>query len=105
MKNLKEIPALQMPLHEVWQTLDLSCHASLTEVRKRYLERVREFPPDLFPEQFNKLQTAYEIAQDRYLIWHSKLQPHGQRAVLESIQPRATTSVRLPTNLLLSAGD
>ena len=44
--------------------LGLSPQASLTEVRQRYLQLVRENPPGRAPEHFQKITAAYEALQD-----------------------------------------
>ena len=46
-------------------TLGLSPGASDTEIRKRYLQLVRENPPGRNPERFRKITAAYEALKDR----------------------------------------
>jgi DnaJ-class molecular chaperone len=47
-----------------YQTLGLSGHATEDEIRKRYLELVREFRPDQAPERFAEVRAAYDAVRD-----------------------------------------
>ena len=48
-----------------FEILRISPDASDDEVRAAYLVRVREFPPDRSPEQFERVRDAYEKVRDR----------------------------------------
>lgn len=43
-----------------YHTLGLSPDCSEEELRKRYLELVRKYPPETHPERFSKIHQAYE---------------------------------------------
>lgn len=45
-------------------TLGLPLHASPDEVRARYLQLVRENPPDRAPERFAAIRAAYDELRD-----------------------------------------
>jgi len=47
-----------------YAVLDLASHASLDEVRARYLQLVRENPPERAPERFAEIRAAYEELRD-----------------------------------------
>lgn len=47
-----------------FQVLELSHHADEDEVRRRYLELVRQFPPDRDPERFATIRAAYDQIRD-----------------------------------------
>jgi curved DNA-binding protein CbpA len=47
-----------------YQALDLPRHATEAEVRQRYLELVREFPPDRAPARFAEVRAAYDALRD-----------------------------------------
>ncbi len=47
-----------------YQVLNLPRHASEVEVRQRYLELVREFPPDRAAERFAEIRAAYDAIRD-----------------------------------------
>lgn len=44
--------------------LGISPQASDDELRARYLDLVREFPPDRAPEKFAEIRAAYDQARD-----------------------------------------
>jgi curved DNA-binding protein CbpA len=44
--------------------LGISQNATDEEIRAAYLLKVREYPPDRAPEQFEKIRDAYEILRD-----------------------------------------
>lgn len=44
--------------------LGISQNATDEDIRAAYLLRVREYPPDRAPEQFEKIRDAYETLRD-----------------------------------------
>ena len=46
------------------EVLGISQNATDEEIRMAYLLRVREYPPDRAPEQFEKIRDAYETLRD-----------------------------------------
>ena len=46
--------------------LGISTEAKETDLRKAYLKKVKEFPPDRFPEEFERIRDAYEILRDPF---------------------------------------
>jgi hypothetical protein len=46
------------------EVLGISQNATDEEIRAAYLLKVREYPPDRAPEQFEKIRDAYEILRD-----------------------------------------
>jgi curved DNA-binding protein CbpA len=47
-----------------YEILGVSPTASDAEIRGRYLELVREFPPDRFPNEFRDIRAAYDDLRD-----------------------------------------
>jgi curved DNA-binding protein CbpA len=47
-----------------YDVLGVTAHSDETEVRKRYLEMVRQFPPDKAPEKFAAIRAAYDELRD-----------------------------------------
>ena len=43
-----------------YQELGLSAASDDNAIRRRYLELVREFPPERYPEKFAAIRAAYE---------------------------------------------
>jgi DnaJ domain len=46
------------------EILGVPPNASEGEIRAAYLSKVKEFPPDRCPEDFEKVRDAYEILRD-----------------------------------------
>lgn len=44
--------------------LGVSAEAGDQEIRQAYLQKVKEFPPDRSPEQFERVRDAYETLRD-----------------------------------------
>lgn len=60
--------------------LDIPLNASDEEIRAAYLRKVKEYPPERSPEQFEKIRDAYETLRD----------PRGRmRSLLLSADPEA----------------
>ena len=51
-------------MSDPYKTLDVPRHADEAEVRRRYLELVREFPPDRAPGRFAEIRAAYDAIRD-----------------------------------------
>jgi DnaJ-domain-containing protein 1 len=49
---------------EAGETLGVPANASEDEIRAAYLAKVKEFPPDRAPEEFEKIRDAYETLRD-----------------------------------------
>ena len=51
-------------MSDPYEVLGLPRHADEAEIRRRYLELVREFPPDRDPERFTAIRAAYDAVRD-----------------------------------------
>jgi curved DNA-binding protein CbpA len=51
-------------MSDPYKVLDLPRHADEAEIRRRYLELVRQFPPDRAPERFAAIRAAYDEVRD-----------------------------------------
>lgn len=51
-------------MDDPWAILGVSVQADDTEVRRAYLQKVKEYPPDRAPEQFERVRDAYEDLRD-----------------------------------------
>ncbi len=51
-------------MSDPYETLGLPRNAGETEIRHRYLELVRQYPPDHAPERFAAVHQAYEALRD-----------------------------------------
>ena len=46
------------------EILGVAVNASADEIRIAYLEKVKQFPPDRSPEEFEKIRDAYDLLRD-----------------------------------------
>lgn len=95
------------PSTHPFEVLGLSMDADEATVRARYLELVREYPPDRDPDMFTKVRQAYEAASDpivmaRQLIDAAQADPKPWAELLDEQSQRPP---RLPHELLLSLGN
>ena len=51
-------------MSDPYAVLDLPADADDEAIRRRYLELVREYPPDHHPEKFARVRAAYEALKD-----------------------------------------
>lgn len=51
-------------MSDPYRVLELTQDAGETEIRRRYLELVRAFPPDQAPERFAEIHAAYSALRD-----------------------------------------
>jgi curved DNA-binding protein CbpA len=51
-------------MRDPFTVLGVADDAGDTEIRRRYLALVRDFPPDRAPERFQELRAAYEALSD-----------------------------------------
>lgn len=60
-----------------FEVLEVSEAATDTDIKKAYLGKVREYPPDRAPEQFQEIRAAFEIIKTqrdrlKYELFHSE---------------------------------
>ena len=61
------------PDENPWAILGIDEAASPEEVRCAYLDKIKRYPPDRHPEQFERLRDAFEMAQDPRLRFRRML--------------------------------
>ena len=88
--------------HEV---LGLSHDADVETIRRRYLELIREYPPERSPREFGEIRAAYDRLRDPLVYLENRLfnltTEHSLESLLADLQPDVR-SQRIPTDLLLS---
>lgn len=84
--------------------LGVSPASTPEQLRARYLELVREFPPDRHPEEFAEIRQAYDSANDPHRLWQQRLIVGTGPDLPEVLDERPPTPRRIPTDLLLAAG-
>ena len=92
--------------HEI---LNLDPDAGEAEVRRRYLELVREFPPDRAPERFAAIHAAYEALRDparrlQVQLFHPETKTDSLEGLASDLRGRLRR-VRLPVTTLLELAD
>lgn len=50
--------------HDPWAVLGISREANDEELRAAYLRRIREYPPDRSPAEFERARDAYGLLRD-----------------------------------------
>jgi curved DNA-binding protein CbpA len=91
--------------HEV---LGLDRGAGDEEVRRRYLELVRQFPPDRDPDRFVAVRAAYDQLRDPIARMQSQLFNVENRDSMDAILADARQQLRrfrIPTETLLSLAE
>jgi DnaJ-class molecular chaperone len=88
-----------------YKTLGLSNRADEKGVRERYLELVREFPPDRDPERFAEIRSAYEQLHDPAVRLRALLFGVGKEDSVTTLIGEVRTELRsrrIPTKTLLA---
>lgn len=90
--------------HEV---LGLPADAGEAAIRDRYLQLVREFPPDRAPERFAAVRAAYEELRDPMSRLERQLfsRTSDSFEALQTDLLRRLQTARLPMDVLLSLGE
>jgi len=65
--------------------LEVTAAASDEEIRAAYLRKVKEYPPDRAPEQFERIRDAYETLRDPRRRARRRLLARGPDVPLESL--------------------
>jgi curved DNA-binding protein CbpA len=96
-------------MEDPYETLGLTTDADEAEIRRRYLELVREFPPDRAPERFTAIHAAYEALRDPARRLQAQLfQEESKTDSLDGLAAdlrRRLRQVRLPVATLLELAE
>ena len=52
------------PDKDPWAILGIPVHADDQQIRTAYLQKVKNYPPDRAPQQFEQIRDAYEVLRD-----------------------------------------
>jgi len=91
-----------------YQILGVPVDVDEPSLRRRYLELVREFPPEQAPERFAEIREAYERLRNPVRRLESQLFEIEHKESLADILGELWSQVqsrRIPTDLLLSFAD
>jgi curved DNA-binding protein CbpA len=96
-------------MNDPYEIFGLTADASEAEIRQRYLELVRQFPPDHAPERFAAVHAAYDALRDPVRRLHAQLfmfesKTDSFEAITADLRNRLR-GVRLPVQTLLSLAD
>jgi curved DNA-binding protein CbpA len=95
-------------MNDPYDVMELPRGSSEADIRRRYLELVRQFPPERAPERFTEIRAAYEQLRDPAARLEARLfEPTAANtlgAVLSDLRQKLRTS-RIPTHVLLSLAE
>jgi curved DNA-binding protein CbpA len=96
-------------MSDPYEVLELTPDANETEIRQRYLELVRAFPPDQAPERFAAIHAAYASLRDpaqrvRAQIFSLEAKSDSFESIAADLHARLR-EVRLPMAELLAWAD
>ncbi len=95
-------------MNDPYEILGVSPQADEAQIRSRYLDLVREFPPDRAPERFAEVRAAYDALRDPVMQAERQLLSLATTDSLEKIESdlRARLrNARLPVAALLALAD
>jgi DnaJ-class molecular chaperone len=95
-------------MNDPYDVLGIPRGSGDAEVRRRYLELVRENPPDRAAERFAEIRRAYEQLRDPVVRMESRLfdlESAGTMTQIVAEARRRLRRCRIPTKVLLSLGD
>jgi curved DNA-binding protein CbpA len=91
-----------------YEILGIAPQANDSEIRNRYLQLVREFPPDRAPERFAQIRGAYDELRDPLVRLEKQVFSTSTQDSLTTLaaelRERIRTS-RLPTEALLALAE
>ncbi len=91
-----------------FQTLGLPQDADEQAVRARYLELVKQHPPERDPDKFREIQAAYDASRDPLAVAKSLLQfpsDDSPPTWKDAIEAQRNRPPKTPVNFLLSLGN
>src|SRR4051812_33687812 len=95
-------------MNDPFEVLGLPPHADEAEIRGRYLELVREFPPDRAPERFAAVRAAYDQVRDPARRLRAQIFRPGTSDTLEALAEDLRARLRqarVPLDTLLALAD
>jgi curved DNA-binding protein CbpA len=96
-------------MSDPYEVLELKPDVGETEIRQRYLELVRAFPPDRAPERFAAIHAAYASLRDPAERLHTQIfalttKQDSFESIAADLHARLR-DVRLPVDTLLAWAD
>jgi curved DNA-binding protein CbpA len=91
-----------------YETMGLTRSSSDAEIRRRYLDLVRQFPPERDAERFAAIRHAYDQLRDPVLRLGRRVFEIEQGDSWESVQAdwgRRLRAARIPVDVLLALAE
>lgn len=97
-------------MSDPYETLGLPRHVDEAAVRRRYLELVREYPPDRAPERFAAIRAAYDAVRDPARRLEAQLFEEATTDTLDALAADVRARLRdrldrIPLNVLLTLAE
>jgi curved DNA-binding protein CbpA len=95
-------------MDDPYEVLGVAAHADEATIRQRYLDLVREFPPDRAPERFVAIRAAYDEVRDPARVLGARLFRASTSDSLDALAAdlrRRLIERRLPPEVLFSLAD
>jgi curved DNA-binding protein CbpA len=95
-------------MHNAYETLGVSSNAGEGEIRSRYLQLVRDFPPDRAPEKFAEIRAAYDELRNPIVQLERKLFYLPTQDSLDDLRAELRSrlkTAKIPVAKLLSLAD
>jgi DnaJ-class molecular chaperone len=93
---------------DAYEVLGVAPGSTEEQIRQRYLELVRQYPPERHPDRFAAIRQAYEALRDPIHRWEAELftppKADTLAALLSDIQQRLQKA-RIPVEELLSLAE
>jgi curved DNA-binding protein CbpA len=92
-------------MSDPYEVLGLPGDADDETIRRRYLELVRQFPPERAPDRFASIRQAYEALRDLNTRLRHRLFEAGHKESIETLIEEMTCRTsrrRVPLKTLLS---
>jgi DnaJ-class molecular chaperone len=91
-----------------YEVLGLELSADEAAIRRRYLELVRQHPPEREPQRFAEIREAYDRVRDPIVHLENQLFDTQTTQTLDSLLADLRPNIRqrrVPTEVLLSLAD
>jgi curved DNA-binding protein CbpA len=72
-------------MSDPFQVLGLPADCDDAAIRRRYLELVRQFPPEKYPEQFAAIRAAYDSVRDPTTRLRHQLFEAGKKETVDAL--------------------
>ncbi len=89
---------MSVTFSNAYQILELKSGATSEEIRRAYLNLVRQHPPDRSPDKFREIHAAYEMLNDPMnlataLMTANRVRPDLSAVIVEAekVRPRLAT--------------